>query len=277
MSAGGTWSVPLQVARPGAYRVFADFQRDCEKHVLAADLLAPGRFRAAQRCPRRRPRASADGYDVRLEAPAAARRPRGARCASRVSRDGRPVRGHPALSRSARPSRRAAPGRPRVPARPSGGARGRRRTRSRSPPTSRRPARTACSCSSGSAGRVHTAAFTVEGRAVSAPAPPQRLDLPIEGMTCASCANRIERKLNKLDGVEATVNYATEQASVQLRRRARHARRARRGGRGRRLRALACPSAEPAAAEPPTPTRRARCAGASSSPPSSRFPCSRWR
>jgi Cu+-exporting ATPase len=33
-------------------------------------------------------------------------------------------------------------------------------------------------------------------------------------MTCASCANRIERKLNKLDGVVATVNYATEKAKV---------------------------------------------------------------
>src|SRR4051812_16976587 len=33
-------------------------------------------------------------------------------------------------------------------------------------------------------------------------------------MTCASCANRIERKLNKLDGVTASVNYATEKASV---------------------------------------------------------------
>ena len=33
-------------------------------------------------------------------------------------------------------------------------------------------------------------------------------------MTCASCANRIERKLNKLDGVNATVNYATERATV---------------------------------------------------------------
>ncbi|MCW2681733.1 MAG: heavy metal translocating P-type ATPase [Frankiales bacterium] len=41
------------------------------------------------------------------------------------------------------------------------------------------------------------------------------LDLPVQGMTCSSCANRIERKLNKLDGVTATVNYATEQASVQ--------------------------------------------------------------
>ena len=40
------------------------------------------------------------------------------------------------------------------------------------------------------------------------------VDLAIEGMTCASCANRIERKLNKLEGVTATVNYATEQATV---------------------------------------------------------------
>ena len=35
-------------------------------------------------------------------------------------------------------------------------------------------------------------------------------------MTCASCANRIERKLNKLDGVTATVNYATEKAKVDV-------------------------------------------------------------
>ncbi|MBB5135022.1 cation transport ATPase, partial [Thermocatellispora tengchongensis] len=39
-------------------------------------------------------------------------------------------------------------------------------------------------------------------------------ELSIGGMTCASCANRIERKLNKLDGVTATVNYATEKATV---------------------------------------------------------------
>ncbi|GGO93663.1 carbonate dehydratase [Nocardioides phosphati] len=43
-----------------------------------------------------------------------------------------------------------------------------------------------------------------------------RLELQIEGMTCASCANRIERKLNKLDGVTATVNYATEKAAVTV-------------------------------------------------------------
>ncbi|MCX6471866.1 heavy metal translocating P-type ATPase [Williamsia herbipolensis] len=40
------------------------------------------------------------------------------------------------------------------------------------------------------------------------------VELEIGGMTCASCANRIERKLNKLDGVAATVNYATEKAKV---------------------------------------------------------------
>ncbi|WP_370247819.1 heavy metal translocating P-type ATPase [Nocardioides sp.] len=40
-------------------------------------------------------------------------------------------------------------------------------------------------------------------------------DLLIEGMTCASCAHRIERKLNKVDGVVATVNYATEKAHVE--------------------------------------------------------------
>jgi Cu+-exporting ATPase len=45
---------------------------------------------------------------------------------------------------------------------------------------------------------------------------PERVRLEIEGMTCASCAARIERKLNRLDGVEASVNYATEQASVEF-------------------------------------------------------------
>ena len=44
----------------------------------------------------------------------------------------------------------------------------------------------------------------------------EHVDLPITGMTCASCANRIERRLNKLDGVTATVNYATEKASVEF-------------------------------------------------------------
>ncbi|WP_405143007.1 heavy metal translocating P-type ATPase [Sphaerisporangium sp. NBC_01403] len=41
-----------------------------------------------------------------------------------------------------------------------------------------------------------------------------QIELAIGGMTCASCASRIERRLNKLDGVTATVNYATEKAKV---------------------------------------------------------------
>jgi Cu+-exporting ATPase len=41
-------------------------------------------------------------------------------------------------------------------------------------------------------------------------------ELPITGMTCASCATRVERGLNKLDGVTATVNYATEKATVDF-------------------------------------------------------------
>ncbi len=42
-----------------------------------------------------------------------------------------------------------------------------------------------------------------------------RVELAIGGMTCASCAARIEKKLNRMDGVSATVNYATEKARVE--------------------------------------------------------------
>ena len=47
-----------------------------------------------------------------------------------------------------------------------------------------------------------------------ASAPAARIELEIGGMTCASCASRIEKRLNRLDGVEASVNYATEKALV---------------------------------------------------------------
>lgn len=45
-------------------------------------------------------------------------------------------------------------------------------------------------------------------------AAPTSVELEIGGMTCASCAMRIEKKLNRIDGVTATVNYATEKAKV---------------------------------------------------------------
>ncbi|HEX6871754.1 MAG TPA: heavy metal translocating P-type ATPase, partial [Micromonosporaceae bacterium] len=47
------------------------------------------------------------------------------------------------------------------------------------------------------------------------PAATNLIELAIGGMTCASCAARIEKKLNRLDGVSATVNYATEKATVR--------------------------------------------------------------
>jgi P-type Cu+ transporter len=51
---------------------------------------------------------------------------------------------------------------------------------------------------------------------MAAPTSPEHIEVPISGMTCASCANRIERTLNELDGVSATVNYATEKATVDF-------------------------------------------------------------
>ena len=44
----------------------------------------------------------------------------------------------------------------------------------------------------------------------------EKLELDVKGMTCASCANRVERKLNEIEGVEATVNFATERAAVSF-------------------------------------------------------------
>jgi len=44
----------------------------------------------------------------------------------------------------------------------------------------------------------------------------RHIELPIEGMTCAACASRIEKSLNRLPGVKAVVNFASERASVDL-------------------------------------------------------------
>ncbi|MEV5072653.1 copper-translocating P-type ATPase [Microbacterium sp. LMI12-1-1.1] len=51
---------------------------------------------------------------------------------------------------------------------------------------------------------------------MAAASTPARVELEIGGMTCASCAARIEKRLNRLDGVEASVNYATEKAFVSV-------------------------------------------------------------
>ena len=52
------------------------------------------------------------------------------------------------------------------------------------------------------------------GEAHTTEAPSLHVDLMLSGMTCAACAARIEKKLNRLDGVTASVNYATERAAV---------------------------------------------------------------
>ena len=100
----------------------------------------------------------------------------------------------------------------------------------------------------------------------------EHVELPITGMTCASCANRIERKLNRLDGVSATVNYATEKATVDYDPEVAQARRPARRRQAAGYQAV-LPAAEPARTTAATSTttsprtRRPRCADGSSSPP----------
>ncbi|MGW0872650.1 heavy metal translocating P-type ATPase [Streptomyces sp. NPDC002740] len=55
---------------------------------------------------------------------------------------------------------------------------------------------------------------TTETPIAEPPEPTAEVELLIGGMTCASCAARVEKKLNRMDGVVATVNYATEKAKV---------------------------------------------------------------
>ncbi|WP_265449812.1 heavy-metal-associated domain-containing protein, partial [Aeromonas salmonicida] len=45
---------------------------------------------------------------------------------------------------------------------------------------------------------------------------PIHLQLPLSGMSCANCASRISTALNQLEGVTATVNFALEQAAIEL-------------------------------------------------------------
>jgi P-type Cu+ transporter len=65
---------------------------------------------------------------------------------------------------------------------------------------------------------VNAASSTATGAMSGASAGPRsdaaHLELTVGGMTCASCAARVEKRLNRIDGVAATVNYATEKATV---------------------------------------------------------------
>ena len=197
----------------------------------ATDLFVAGARSSPAAAGARRDGRRVDGYEVRL---AGERRPRGRAtpsCASPSAATATPVDAR-GLPRRQGPPGRAARGRPRLPPRPPARRRPApdvipfdgdlpdRRPLPPLPPVQarrrgadRRRSRRRC--------RDEPAATARE-----------RLELPIEGMTCASCANRVEKRLNELDGVEATVNFATERATRQLRPGAGRARAAGRGGRG---------------------------------------------
>src|SRR5437762_14294592 len=57
-------------------------------------------------------------------------------------------------------------------------------------------------------------AVSVPQTAAAVAASEERVELALEGMTCAACAARIERALNRVSGTEASVNFATESANV---------------------------------------------------------------
>ncbi|MEV7995099.1 heavy metal translocating P-type ATPase [Streptomyces sp. NPDC086077] len=59
---------------------------------------------------------------------------------------------------------------------------------------------------------TRTSIETAPGTSIATPV--SEVELLIGGMTCASCATRVEKKLNRMDGVSATVNYATEKARI---------------------------------------------------------------
>ncbi|GAA2643964.1 hypothetical protein GCM10010399_92400 [Dactylosporangium fulvum] len=89
-AADGTWSVPLDVAAAGQYRVFADFRpaARAEGLTLGADVAAPGDYRP-QPLPQAAHTATVDGYTVRLDGDLHAGT--AAKLTFTVSRDGRPV------------------------------------------------------------------------------------------------------------------------------------------------------------------------------------------
>ena len=242
-----------RAAEAGAYRVFADFVHDGEAETLAADLAVDG---DADCGPLPAPAATAPTrptVTTCASTPRPARRRRGRAELHRQPR--RRAGPHRALPRRRRPPRGAARGRPRLPARAPEERRRRGQLHGGVPERGPLPPLPPVQAR----GRVHTAEFTQRGGAVSATR--EHLELPITGMTCASCANRIERGLNKLDGVSASVNYATERASVDFD----AARRRRRAARGA-VEAAGYRAALPARRRRPATRTPSRADGAAAPP-----------
>ena len=232
----------------GSYRLFADFSHDGEPQTLATDLRVDGTA-DLRPLPEPEPTAVSDGgYDVRLDA-GEARPGQEADLRFTITKDGVPVETEPYLGAGGHLVALRDGDLAFLHVHPMDDS-------VRFAATFPTEGRYRLFLQFQHEGRVHTVAFTQE---VSVGMATQHVELPIAGMTCASCANRIERKLNKLDGVTASVNYATEKATVDFDAdgRARAAGRGRRGGRlpGRAAR-------PPSRPRPARSTRPRRCAGA---------------
>jgi hypothetical protein len=89
MDATGTWSTPLTIDEAGAYRVYADFVVDGDKHTLATDLFVAGDFRPRPLPRPEREADAGDGYTVHLDGDALAGEE--SELDFRVTHDGRPV------------------------------------------------------------------------------------------------------------------------------------------------------------------------------------------
>ncbi len=215
LGADGTWTTELDLTS-GQWRLFADFKATgADALTLGADLAVTGELRAGDPAsePAESRTAAVDGYTVTLEgdleAGADAELTLSVRATASPSPTWSPTSAPtatwspcgPATSPTCTSTPTALP----ATAAPS-------------------PARTWCSTPPCPAPVTTTSTWTSSTKGSSAPRrsswKPDRsitmsdIELEISGMTCASCANRIERKLNKLEGVVATVNYATEKAKV---------------------------------------------------------------
>ena len=223
----GTWSVPVTLPDAGSYRVFADFSVDDKPYTLADDLTVDGSVRS-QALPAPVRSVDVDGLRVAPDRGRHQGRAPSPSSAFTVTRKGRPVaiqdylgaKGHlVALRQGDLAFLHVHPDENRLKFMATFPTAGSYRLflqfkTDRRPPAHR---------------RVHPGGDPMSTTAI------ERVELPITGMTCASCANRIERKLNKLDGVTATRQLRHREGPGRVRPGHRRRRAARGGRRGRRL------------------------------------------
>ena len=203
--------VPVTLAAPGAYRAYADFEVDGTKTVLGHDLFVAGHVHPALRFPPSL-HARADGYDVELDARRAAREQGERSSLPRSAATGSPSPRSTSTSAAAATSSHCT--RATSPTRTCTPSPARRPARSSSTPSSPPPGSYRLFLQFKADGVVHTARSPSrshdERRRDRAPRPADRGDDVRVVRVRASSG-----KLNKLDGVSASVNYATEKAVVE--------------------------------------------------------------